>query len=104
MPSWDITELTGYVPKTTFWQDFSIADNFGISAVRDTYTRAMGEWKENHIFLTELVMVLNHKIWQHFQTNQPLARVYDELWRDADSYAVNHLTGDEMEYFYQITD
>ena len=26
LPSWNITELTGYEPKTTFWDDFSIAD------------------------------------------------------------------------------
>ena len=54
----------GYQPKTTFWMDFSIADKFGIAAIKDTYNRAFKEWKNNHVYLTELVMVLNHKIWQ----------------------------------------
>lgn len=54
----------GYQPKTTFWMDFSIADKFGIAAIKDTYDRAFKEWKTNHVYLTELVMVLNHKIWQ----------------------------------------
>lgn len=30
----------GYETKTTFWDDFSIAEMFGINAVRDTYKRA----------------------------------------------------------------
>lgn len=41
IPQWNITEMTGYVPKTTFWLDFSIADKFGLNAIKDTYNRAM---------------------------------------------------------------
>ena len=40
----------GYQPKTTFWMDFSIADKFGIAAIKDTYNRAFKEWKTNHMF------------------------------------------------------
>lgn len=29
IPKWDIEEETGYKPITTFWMDFSIADNYG---------------------------------------------------------------------------
>lgn len=29
----------------------------------DTYNSAFNEWKDNHIYLTELVMVLNWKCW-----------------------------------------
>ena len=38
--TWNIEEMTGYTPKTTFYEDFSIADAFGISAIKDTYRRA----------------------------------------------------------------
>ena len=31
--------------KTTFWEDFSIAERFGISAIQDTFNRAFKEWK-----------------------------------------------------------
>ena len=62
IPKWDIEEETGYKPFTTFWQDFSIADVFGKEAVMDTFQRAFEEWKNNYVFITELVMVLNHKI------------------------------------------
>lgn len=31
--------------KTTFWEDFSIAERFGLSAIQDTFKRAFKEWK-----------------------------------------------------------
>ena len=94
----------GYEPITTFWDDFSIADVFGASAVKDTYKRAFNEWKTNYKYLTELVMVLNHKIWQHYQKNETLATLYDTLWREAYEWACDNLKGDELSYFYQTTD
>lgn len=94
----------GYEVKTTFWEDFGIAEHFGISAIRDTYRRAMTEWKGNVVFLTELTMVLNHKIGFWYEKNESVAKVYDELWREADAYAVNNLEGDDLDYFYRTTD
>lgn len=44
---WNIEALNGYKPFTTFWQDFSIADRFGASAVQDTFNRAFAEWKDD---------------------------------------------------------
>ena len=49
-------------------------------------------------------MVLNHKIWQHYQKNETLAALYDTLWREADEWACDNLKGDELSYFYQTTD
>ena len=40
--------LFDYECITTFWEDFSIADAFGEDAIRDTYSRAFGEWKTNY--------------------------------------------------------
>ena len=104
MPKWNITEMTGYEPKTTFWKDFSIADKFGIDAIKDTYKRAFEEWKENYIYLTELVMVLNHKIWEWYGKNEAIAQVYNDLWEKTDVYACENLKGDELDYFYLTTD
>lgn len=101
---WTMAKEFGYEPKTTFWQDFSIADMFGVDSVKDTYKRAFKEWKDNYIYLTELVMVLNHKIWQHYERGNSLAELYDELWREADVYAVENLRGDELMYFLSTTD
>jgi len=94
----------GYETKTTFWEDFSIADRFGISAVKDTYKRAFAEWKTNTTYITELAIVLNHKIWQHYQHNEALARAYDELWRECDNWCCDNLKGDDLAYYYQTTD
>lgn len=103
--NWSIEEITGYTPQTTFYTDFSIADYFGADAIKDTYERAFEEWHEDTIYLTELVMALNWKIWEHYENhNEPYARLYDELWRKADEYAVENLTGDDLRYFYRTTD
>lgn len=93
-----------YEFKTTFWNDFSIADCFGISAILDTYKRAFSEWKDNVEYLTELVMVLNHKIWQWYKDNEPIAVVYDELWRESYAYGCETLKGEELSYFLEVLD
>ena len=90
---------------TTFWQDFTIADAFGADAVKDTFKRAFDGWKHDYMYLTDLVMVLNHKIWQHYGNgNEEMARLYNELWRKADVYACDNLKGMELDYFYTTTD
>ena len=96
--------MMGYEQKTTFWMDFSIADKFGIAAIKDTYKRAFNAWKGNHVYLTELVMVLNHKIWQWYEENEAIAGVYNTPWEEADLWAQENLKGKELEYFYKVTD
>ena len=32
--------INGYEMMTTSWQDFNIADKFGVAAIKDTYKRA----------------------------------------------------------------
>ena len=103
-PMWNIEKMTGYKPLTTFWSDFSTAEKFGIEAVKGTFKRAFEEWKGDYRFLTELVMVLNHKIWQWYEKNDELARVYDALWEEADNYGCENLKGEELDYFYEILD
>lgn len=46
IPKWNITELSGYEPITTFWQDFSIADKLGINDIEETYECIKSEWKD----------------------------------------------------------
>lgn len=101
---WDIEAETGYKPKTTFYTDFSIAENSGVAAVKDTYNRAFSEWKDNVEYLTELVMVINWKAWEHYITNESLCDVYIELFDKSDSYAIENLKGDDLEYYYRTTD
>ena len=107
-------KLFDYECFTTFWDDFTIADSLKhgqIAAIKDTYKRAFGEWKTDYKYLTELVMVLNHKIWQWYDGEKwengkstDIARVYSKLWEEARDYAETHLTGEEMDYYWRITD
>ena len=86
----EFMQENGYELQTTFWSDFSIADSFGLPAVRDTFRRAFEEWKGNYKYLTELVLVLNHKIWQYHETRP--------------EFAAENLKDDELGYFLDTTD
>ncbi len=101
---WNIEEETGYKPLFTFYEDFSIAEPFGASAIEETFDRTFEEWKGDHKALTELVMALNWKVWILFERGSKLAEVYSRLWNKADNYAVSHLKGEELQYFYRTTD
>lgn len=102
---WNIEAQTGYKPITTFYQDFSIADRFGYSAVKDTCQRGLKTaqflgYKE----LTEFAMVLNWKVWEHYQSNPTLAEVYQDLWEEVDEFIQDTLKGEELQYYYRTTD
>lgn len=99
-----MTLLNGYTMEATFPMDFTIADRFGEKAIRDTYKRAFNEWKGNYVYLTELVITLNLKIWEWYEKDIKIARVYDQLWGEADEYATMNLQGKELEFFYRTTD
>lgn len=94
----------GYNVFTTFWDDFSIADRFGVNGIKDTYKRAFEEWKWDYKYLTELVMVLNRKIWYWYKKDEKLAKCYNDLWMECDEYAYNNLKGEEFDYFIKTTD
>lgn len=94
----------GYEFISTFPMDFSIADKFGVDAIKDTFNRAFEEWKYNYIYLTEFVITLNHKIWEWYGKNETYAKLYNELWEQADNYACDNLMGDELTFFYETTD
>lgn len=103
--TWNIENITGYKPITTFYEDFSIADRFGINAVKDTYKRAFKGWKENYKYITELCMVLNWKSWEHnSRNNKALVSLYVDLFYELQDWCYENLEGEELNYFIQITD
>lgn len=88
-----------------FWTDFTIADRFGKSAIKDTYRRAFKGWKDNVEYFASLVMTLNHKTWQYYEAgNDELTALYNELWERADRYGVTHFKGADAEYYYKFLD
>jgi len=95
---------TGYIFKTTFWHDFKVADVFGVEGVRDTFDRAFNEWKNDAIYLTELVLVLNWRCGFWYGQNNELCNLYGDLYEQADTFARDTLTGEAAEYYFKVTD
>ena len=97
----------GYETMTTFFGDLSIAEaTLGADGVRDTFARSWTEWKENYKYLTELIVALNHKIWEQVNKDMELAKVYDELWRKADNdfYTLFADNEEAKDYYFRVTD
>lgn len=104
--------------KTT-WQDFSTAEYLGNSAIKDTFDRAFKRGQEDYEYLTELVLVVYQEFWQWYniakncsehpamncsdQAAMARSKLYYELWMQADSYACDNLTGEELSYFQSKT-
>ena len=94
-----------YEFKTTFWQDFTIADHFGIGAVKDTFERAFKEWRNDVVYVTELSLVMNWKCWQHYEKgNERLARLYSDLYYEVDGWCYTNLKGADLDYYWRTTD
>jgi len=102
---WDSVSEIGYEQKTTFWMDFSIADHFGVDAIKDTYRRAFENWRTNVEYFTELVMILNRKCWYWYgKNNAELSELYSDLFYEAQGWAHDNYKGDDLDYFFRITD
>lgn len=98
-------EMCGYDLISTLWDDLSVADRFGKAAIKDTYNRIKKGWKHHYKMMTEFVLILNHKIWQHYNKgNQEYAELYNGLWQDADNYCRTNFKGEKLKYFYRVTD
>ena len=93
-----------YTPITTFFSDLSIAEFYGEESIRETYRDVIASWGEDIKYITEFSMCLNHKIWQLYKHCDHIARVYDELWRKSVNYIVNHFEGEDLSYYYRVTD
>ena len=103
---------------TTFWQDFNIADAFGIPAIEDTCKRSLDDWGDDIRYLTELIMVLNHKIWlwyakwkEHPENEfcREYSQTYNDLWEKAeqavwDGADSGKFSAEEIKFFLRVTD
>lgn len=95
----------GYKLTTTFFDDFTIADAFGIDAVKDTFKRAFKEWKSNCEYVTELSIVMNLKCWYWYEKgNTELSKLYSDYYYKVDDWCMNHLKSDELQRYLSITD
>ena len=101
-----LSTFTDWRPTTQAWQCFSIAERISEQEINSTYKRLFDEMKGNFKTMTELVMVLNHKMFQHndIPGHRRLCELYSNLFESADSYALKTLKGDELSYFLSVTD
>lgn len=91
--------------KTTFFADLSIAECCdGANGVKDTYKRVIKAWIDDVEYMSEFVIVLNQKIWQHYEKNRNLAKVYNDLWLECDNLCREHFKGEELRYYYDYID
>lgn len=91
--------------KTTFFSDLSIAEWYGIDSINETYKNVTKYWIDNVEFMSEFVIALNQKIWQHHEYGQKeLVEVYDKLWRKCDDLCREHFKGEELRYYYDYID
>lgn len=104
LANWNVEEMVGYKPLTTLYMDFSKVDHLGVKEIRDLYNSTFSKWKNDYKYLTELVMVLNWKIWEHHLRNDSLVSLYNSLWQKTHRYALNHLKGEEIRYYLMTTD
>lgn len=94
----------GYETKTTFWEDFSIADAFGIPAIKDTFNRAFKEWKNNYEYVTELSMIMSLKSCAWYDNDNEKSRLYANYYHEVDNWCLDNLKGDELTYYIKTTD
>jgi hypothetical protein len=100
----NITLPNGYRMVTTFFEDFNIAEEFGIEGVRETFNNAFSSWKYNHIYLTELAIVMSNNSIARYETNRELSMVYAECYHKVDDYCMNNLKGSSLEFYMKTTD
>lgn len=95
----------GTESKTTFNEDFEIAEHFGINAVKDTFNRAFKEWKTDVEYCTELAIVTNLRCWLWYENdNKELSKLYADYYYKVRDYALSHFKGKDFEYYFHMTD
>ena len=90
--------------ESTFWEEFSIAENYGSEGVREHYKVVFDQWKDNLKYLTELVLVLNIKIFLWYGVDDTIGLTYDQLWKETDGYALETLKGNDLHYYLSTLD
>lgn len=102
---WNIEEMCGYKPISTYYTDFGIAEWYGKDSIKDTYKRAIKNWGDDIKWATEIAMIMNWKWHEHSVSgNGVYADLYADLWEETDRYIKEHYKGDDLAYYYRTTD
>lgn len=97
-----LEDLKGCERKTTFTADLSIGEWVsGWSGVFDTLRRCMVEWRDNVEFMSEFVLCVNWKAWEHHaRQNFMWAKFYSLLYEGVRDLMYDYYEGDEDKTSY----
>ena len=93
-----LEKMLNYKFESSFWEEFSIAEDYGPEGIHHHYDIVFEQYKDNLKYLTELVLVLNIKIFIWYGVDDDLGQMYDQLWKETDGYALETLKGDVLHY------
>ena len=119
----NLADMSGYQRKYTFYADFGIAEYCEVykadkNAVKDTFKRVKESWGKSIEAMTEVVMVLNHKMWSFYDNvdssylgcseewRQHFMEVYQELYEKCVAFIEKNFANDSnaRSYYYEVTD
>lgn len=96
----------GIEQEYTFYQDFQIADMVGgKSGVLDTWKRVQ-HWQTNPKAWGEITCALNWRLWDLAETNEEIARLYQDLWQQSQEIGWKLGNKDEQyaKTYFEVTD
>ena len=99
-----LEKMLNYKFESSFWEEFSIAENYGPDGIHHHYDIVFEQYKDNLKYLTELVLVLNIKIFIWYGVDDTIGKMYDQLWKETDGYAIDTLKGDDLHYYLHTLD
>jgi len=100
-PQWDIAQCKGYEPRTDLWDTFTRAERSNIESVKIAYLEAWKRRNERE-YCTELALVLRDKIGM--QRSRDMAYFYEFLYKSITDYVNRNWTGEDLDYFFALTD
>ena len=95
--------------REIFWKAFDDAEEAGIDTILVIANILFQRWKDSIKELTEFVMVVNHKSWDHYEKdNDELSEVYTELYYKYYEKAIEYLESkkraEDLSYFIKTLD
>lgn len=101
----ELEKKIDYEFKMNYWDEFTLLETLGgITGILYTFEKEYEESKKDVRSLTELVLVLNLKIWEWYEKDDNIGRTYDALWKKADGYAMETLKDDDLHYYLSTLD
>ena len=102
-----LNEYSGYETISTFYSDLSIADVYGIDAVKDTIKRVKDELFNDYKMFSEFVLALNHKSWEwdarpEVNGSEEIKKFYIEQYYHFDDYCLDNYKGEALDYYLSV--